>query len=498
MATGRASVLAWTLGLLLVGAATTIPLKGEPAHAASAGATGTVSFESGVTRLAGVNRYETSLRISKEYAKGVSRVFVSLGTNFPDALSAASAAALWGGPLLLTPADALPQATSDEIARLDPAQIFVTGDARSISDSVVNELSRIAPTTRIGGVDRFDTGRQLVRSAFLDTTPERPVFGATHAIIANGRNFPDALSATGAAGSRQAPVILVDGPLDSVPSETLAVIDELGVRTLTIVGDGRSVSSGIESQLRAHGLDVTRLGGAGRYETAALINDTYFPSAVTTAFIAAGSNFPDALSAAALAGRMGAPLYISRQDCLPDPIRDSLTAHGSTSRVVLGDENSIGDAAARGEGCLTSGTPWVSGNGVVGGTVYANPGSWSPGTTFTYQWFAGAAAIAGADSPSLRLTSAFAGTQISVQVTGQRAGYVSIGARSGATLPIGYPDRTAPESATSCPAWAPIKGNASSMIYHVPGARFYNATHPEECFRTEDAARAAGYRKALV
>lgn len=45
-----------------------------------------------------------------------------------------------------------------------------------------------------------------------------------------------------------------------------------------------------------------------------------------------------------------------------------------------------------------------------------------------------------------------------------------------------------------CPASAPIKGNASSMIYHVPGGEFYDRTNPEKSFATEAAARAAGYR----
>ena len=32
---------------------------------------------------------------------------------------------------------------------------------------------------------------------------------------------------------------------------------------------------------------------------------------------------------------------------------------------------------------------------------------------------------------------------------------------------------------------------------HVPGGQFYNATKPEECFATEAAAQAAGYRRSL-
>ncbi|GAB3682887.1 HNH endonuclease family protein [Angustibacter aerolatus] len=63
---------------------------------------------------------------------------------------------------------------------------------------------------------------------------------------------------------------------------------------------------------------------------------------------------------------------------------------------------------------------------------------------------------------------------------------------------IGHPKKTSapPSSAYNCPAGYPIKGNASSMIYHVPGGQFYDVTNPEECFSTEAAARAAGYRKS--
>ena len=50
----------------------------------------------------------------------------------------------------------------------------------------------------------------------------------------------------------------------------------------------------------------------------------------------------------------------------------------------------------------------------------------------------------------------------------------------------------------SCPSYAPIKGNASSMIYHRPGQQYYGATVPEECFRNAASAVAAGYRAAKI
>ena len=40
-----------------------------------------------------------------------------------------------------------------------------------------------------------------------------------------------------------------------------------------------------------------------------------------------------------------------------------------------------------------------------------------------------------------------------------------------------------------------IKGNADSMLYHVPGSRSYNQTKAEVWFATEEGAEAAGFAK---
>jgi trigger factor len=47
---------------------------------------------------------------------------------------------------------------------------------------------------------------------------------------------------------------------------------------------------------------------------------------------------------------------------------------------------------------------------------------------------------------------------------------------------------------SECVEGYPIKGNASSMIYHVPGSSSYDRTIPEMCFATVEDADAAGYR----
>jgi hypothetical protein len=58
------------------------------------------------------------------------------------------------------------------------------------------------------------------------------------------------------------------------------------------------------------------------------------------------------------------------------------------------------------------------------------------------------------------------------------------------------PSSVAGTGSWNCPAGYPIKGNASSGIYHHPWNASYSKTNPEECFSTDSAARAAGYRAA--
>lgn len=44
-----------------------------------------------------------------------------------------------------------------------------------------------------------------------------------------------------------------------------------------------------------------------------------------------------------------------------------------------------------------------------------------------------------------------------------------------------------------CPDDYPVKGNASSMLYHTPGSPSYKRTIPEFCFASVEAAEAAGF-----
>ncbi|MEQ1735693.1 MAG: cell wall-binding repeat-containing protein [Rhodoglobus sp.] len=304
--------------------------------------TSVVSGAPSSSRLWGADRYSAAVSFSSNgFSPGVDVVYVAVGTNFPDALSAGPAAAYSGAPLLLTPTGVLPDSVSDELRRLRPARIVVVGGPVSVSESVVAALQEIAPTTRISGSDRYVVSRAIV----ADTFPS-----ADTVYIATGQNFPDALSATAAAGAIGAPVLLVSGSSASVDAATLGLLTDLGTTTIRIAGGVNSVSSGIQSQLRAAGYAVSRSSGADRYEAGATLNLNAFSSA-STVYLASGANFPDALAGAALAGGAGMPLFLASPGCIPESVSRAITALRPTQIVLLGGPASLSAAVASYQRC---------------------------------------------------------------------------------------------------------------------------------------------------
>jgi len=301
-----------------------------------------------VTRIGGATRYDVAVGISQQYfPQGAKTVYIATGDNFPDALGAAPAAALRSAPLLLVEPGAIPAGVQSELARLSPDQIIVAGGPASVSPDVLAQLGDFAPlVTRISGPDRYEVSRGVTRDAFGDV-------GAKVAYIATGGTFPDALSASAAAGSVAAPVILLDGQMSTLDAATATLLTDLGVTEVRIAGGPASVMPGIETALRSlPGVtSVTRLGGADRFVVSGATNRAAFTSSKVV-FIASGYTFPDALAGAAVAGALGAPLYVVPTSCVPGYVLDDIVSLGATEVHILGGPGSVTPEAAALTQCL--------------------------------------------------------------------------------------------------------------------------------------------------
>ena len=254
-----------------------------------------------VNRIAGSDRYDTSAQVAQAaFPTTAPVVFIASGIGFADALSAAAPAAKLGGPLLITAPGSLPNSIKTEITNLHPSTIYIVGGTGAVSDTVAQQLQPLATTvTRLAGTDRFDTARKVIAVAF-------PSLQKVY--VAGGFNFPDALSASAAAGAAGIPVLLVNGTKTSLDPATTSFLADRGADAFTVIGGAGVMSSGIAGQLTDLG-PVKRINGADRYATSRLLNADAFTSN-TSAYVASGVEFPDALSGAVLAAVHGAPLYL--------------------------------------------------------------------------------------------------------------------------------------------------------------------------------------------
>lgn len=111
-----------------------------------------------------------------------------------------------------------------------------------------------------------------------------------------------------------------------------------------------------EAVASATALSVNRIYGADRYGTSAAVSAASFPTGVAVAYVATGTNFPDALAGAAVAGRDHAPLLIVQPTSVPAPIATELRRLAPKRIVVLGGPGAVADSVLTTLGGFTSGS----------------------------------------------------------------------------------------------------------------------------------------------
>jgi putative cell wall-binding protein len=146
-------------------------------------------------RLAGADRYETSLLIAQALDRS-DEAFIVTGRDFPDALSVAAYAAAHEIPIVLTNGETLSAQAKAYLAQNQVRKAYVIGGQAVVAAGIVNELP--APE-RIAGENRYETNLQIV---------SRFNFDLTQAYVATGKNFPDALAGSVLAARTNSPLIL--------------------------------------------------------------------------------------------------------------------------------------------------------------------------------------------------------------------------------------------------------------------------------------------------
>ena len=140
-------------------------------------------------------------------------------------------------------------------------------------------------------------------------------------LVADGTNFPDALSA-GAAAARVAGAVLLSNGSSTVPI-TSQYISSRPSLSLTTVG-GPAATAYPAGQA---------IVGVDRYDTSAQVAARFFPTPGTIG-LASGANFPDTLAGGAHIARFSGPMLLTDPSTLSPATQAYLTAKASS--IVAG------------------------------------------------------------------------------------------------------------------------------------------------------------------
>ncbi|MBF1181014.1 MAG: cell wall-binding repeat-containing protein [[Eubacterium] sulci] len=288
-----------------------------------------------VKRIAGDDRYHTSLRVGRELkkvmkGKDFNAVVVANGDNYADALSGAYLAKVKNAPLILVNENNMEQAKKFIYDHLNKrvkkwqakSQVYLLGGERVVPEAMRTELEEYFDIKRIAGSDRFETNLKILKEADVRSGD---------LLVCSGVGYADSLAAS-ASGK---PIMLVD---DKLSDEQKKLIKSLDRGNIKIIGGYKSVNSNIENACKSL-TPTIRIYGEDRYKTSLAIAKHFFKNSKSAVF-AYGDNFPDGLCGGVLAEKMNAPLLLINENNY-DFAKQYVRENTMNKFVVLGGNRMI-------------------------------------------------------------------------------------------------------------------------------------------------------------
>jgi putative cell wall-binding protein len=193
--------------------------------------------------------------------------------------------------------------------------------------------STLPGSQRLSGATRFDTS-SLVSSKFFSP-------GVNVVFVATGRSFADALAA-GPAAQGRGPMLITEP--NEIPASIRGELRRLQPSSIVVLGGVTAISEKVKNDLRSFTSgEVTRVGGATRYDTAVEVSKARFSPGVRVVYVATGENFADALVAGA-ASRGQGPVLLTEKSSLPSVTRDEIERLRPERIVLLGGISAVSDA----------------------------------------------------------------------------------------------------------------------------------------------------------
>lgn len=282
-------------------------------------------------RIAGRNRRETALGISRMKYNSSNKIILVSQDSFADSLTASVLAEKLNIPILLTDSKSVSPEVLLEMQRLKTKEVLILGGESAISKSVEEKLKEMKLVVeRLSGSDRYETSALVAEKVYKFSGHDKG------AIIASGENYPDALSIAPVAARDSQPILLVKN--NEIPKRIEDVLVYNSVKNVTIVGGEKSISDNVEKKLKTRNL--TRISGKDRYDTALKIATEKFREP-HLAYIATGEDFADALTAGPVAATTNAPILLVSKNGFTKNLKTYIDKSKAFALIFLGGEAGI-------------------------------------------------------------------------------------------------------------------------------------------------------------
>lgn len=147
------------------------------------------------------------------------------------------------------------------------------------------------------------------------------------AFVASGESIVDALTVSYASAIFKIPIFLTSKT--SIDMETVDEMKRLGVMQAVIIGGANVVSQNVVNQLNNNGINVNRIYGKDRYDTAVqIIEDIEKSEKIDTnkIFLCSGKTYADALSIASVTAKEGGIILLTDGNTLTDGTKAYITS----------------------------------------------------------------------------------------------------------------------------------------------------------------------------
>lgn len=302
----------------------------------------TKAAASSVTRIGGINRYETAAQAAtSSFKDGSENVVLVSGEGYADSISASVLARKLNAPILFTGSETLDLNVITALETLKTKNIFIIGGEASISRSIEDRLKSDYAVTRLGASDRYSTN--LVVANYLVSK-----LGASRdkVLVVSGAGFSDALSAAPVAAAKDEILLLANNNIDSMKDTAYFAKDA----AVTVIGTANSISNDVYDQLKA---DRRIDGGSDRFATnLSVLKEFNSDLKADKLYIAnaSGDGYADALVASTLSGKYSAPLVLTdvygseATDNAIDYLNKNAGKYNTSNIYIIGGTGVVPDA----------------------------------------------------------------------------------------------------------------------------------------------------------